>query len=253
MSAAAGQAGGAERDKATKLSIASPQREELESKLGYRFADGELLERALTHRSCTREKTGVPRGASNELLEYLGDAVLGLVVSEHLIRAYPQAEEGELSKRRSRLVSEAHLFRAAQRLNLGEHLLLGRAEERAGGRDKKALLADAVEALLAAVYLDGGLEAARQAVARWVLQAVDAEDLLATDYKTALQELLQERRQAAPRYVVVKERGPEHRKIFTVRALIEGREVAEAEGQTKKAAEQEAARIALQDLAAQPR
>lgn len=224
------------------------RRAELEAKLGYGFRDADLLERALTHRSFIKEKTGSGRGASNELLEYLGDSVLGLVVSEHLCQAYPQAGEGELSKRRSQLVSEAHLHRAAERLGLGKHLLLGRGEERAGGREKKALLADAVEALIAAVYLDGGLEKAREAVRSWVLEAVDGDDLLTTDYKTALQELLQERKLPAPRYEVVKERGPEHRKIFTVRAWVDGREMAEAEGATKKAAEQAAARIALQEL-----
>jgi ribonuclease-3 len=234
--------------------IDAEQREALEAKLGYSFRNVELLERALTHRSFTKDKSAVGEqtarrgGASNELLEYLGDSVLGLVASEHLIQAHPEAGEGELSKRRSRLVSEVHLHRAAQRLGLGEHLLLGRGEERAGGREKKALLADAVEALIAAVYLDGGLEKARAAVGRWVLDAVDGEDLLATDYKTALQELLQERKLAAPRYQVIKESGPEHRKIFTVRALVEGRAPAEAEGASKKAAEQAAARIALERL-----
>jgi ribonuclease-3 len=230
------------------LSIEAGQQRELEAKLGYSFHDPELLERALTHRSHVKEKTGGSRNASNELLEYLGDSVLGLVVSEHLIQTHPQAGEGELSKRRARLVSEAHLHRAAQRLGLGEHLLMGRGEERAGGRGKKALLADAMEALLAAVYLDGGLEAARQAVIRWVLEAVDAGDLLTTDYKTALQELLQERKMSAPRYFVVKERGPEHRKTFTVRAMFEGHEPTEGEGETKKSAEQAAARIALETL-----
>lgn len=230
------------------MTIGMQRRGELESRLGHSFGDAGLLERALTHRSYVQEKTAGARSASNELLEYLGDSVLGLVVSEHLLRSHPQAGEGELSKRRSRLVSEAHLHRAAERLGLGEFLLLGRGEERAGGRQKKALLADAVEALLAAVYLDGGLEKAREAVSRWVLDGVDGEDLLTTDYKTALQELLQERKQAAPCYEVVSQRGPEHRKIFTVRALIDGRNMAEGEGPTKKAAEQAAARIALGEL-----
>jgi ribonuclease-3 len=230
------------------LTLSEQRREELEAKLGYGFGNAELLERALTHRSYVKEKTGSGRGASNELLEYLGDSVLGLAVSEHLIQGHPLAAEGELSKRRSQLVSEAHLHRVALRLDLGPYLLLGRAEERAGGREKKALLADAVEALIAAVYLDGGLEKARQAVSRWVLEYVDGDELLVTDYKTALQELLQERRMAAPRYEVVKESGPEHRKVFTVRAMIEGREAAEAEGASKKSAEQAAARIALAAL-----
>ena len=232
-----------------ELSSGVEQREELERKLGYSFQDRDLLERALTHRSHVREKTGGTRKASNESLEYLGDAVLGLLVSEHLIRNHPAATEGELSKRRARLVSEAHLVAAARRLRLGQHLLLGRGEDRAGGREKKTLLADAVEALLAAVYLDGGLEAARLAVSRWVLDAVDESDPTATDYKTGLQELLQERKLAAPRYVVIKERGPEHRKIFTVRALIDEQAVAEADGDSKKAAEQAAARIVLERLA----
>jgi ribonuclease III len=239
------------------LSISAAHRAELEAKLGYSFRDVDLLETALTHKSyikesgSLKEKTGTARATSNELFEYLGDSVLGLLVSEQLIKANPQAGEGELSKRRSQLVSEAHLHRVAQRLGLGEYLLVGRAEERAGGRNKRALLADAVEALIAAVYLDGGLEKARGSVGRWVLEAVDGEDLLTTDYKTALQELLQQRRRGAPRYVVVKERGPEHRKLFTVQVMIGGEKVGEGEGDSKKAAEQAAARIALEELARQ--
>ncbi len=222
---------------------------ELEAKLGYHFAQSELIEKALTHRSHLSGQTGGPRHASNELLEYLGDSVLALLVSETLIQRHPQEGEGDLSKRRSRLVSEAHLYQAAARLGLGAYLRLGRGEERAGGRGKKALLADAMEALLAAVYLDGGLEPAREFVRRWVLESVDGpvdgDDLPATDYKTELQEALQERKLPAPRYVVVKESGPEHRKIFTVQVLIEGKAAAAAEGETKKAAQQAAARIAL--------
>lgn len=234
-----------------KLPVAGTRIEELEAKLGYSFRQPDVLERALTHRSYTKEKTGSSRGASNEQLEYLGDSVLGLLVSEHLMQAHPRESEGELSKRRSRLVSEVHLHRVAQRLGLGEHLLLGRGEERAGGRSKKALLADAVEALLAAVYLDGGLEKAREAMGHWVLGAVDGEDLLTTDYKTALQELLQNRKLPAPVYAVVKTRGPDHRKVFVVRAVVAGQPAAEAEGESKKAAEQAAARIALEGLANQ--
>lgn len=235
-----------------KLTVAGTLIGELEAKLGYSFRQPGVLERALTHRSYTKEKTGSSRGASNEQLEYLGDTVLGLLVSEHLIRAHPRESEGELSKRRSRLVSEVHLHRVAQRLGLGEHLLVGRGEERAGGRNKKALLADAVEALLAAVYLDGGLEKAREAVGRWVLDAVAGDDPLTTDYKTALQELLQDRKLPAPLYAVVKTHGPEHRKVFVVRAEVAGQPASEAEGESKKAAEQAAARIALEGLASQP-
>ncbi|MSO20117.1 MAG: ribonuclease III [Acidobacteria bacterium] len=218
---------------------------ELEARLGYCFAQRGLIEKALTHRSHLTGQTGGPRHASNELLEYLGDSVLALLVSETLIQRHPLEGEGDLSKRRSRLVSEAHLYQAAERLGLGAYLRLGRGEERAGGRGKKALLADAMEALLAAVYLDGGLEPAREFVKRLVLEPVDGEALPATDYKTELQEALQERKLTAPRYVVVKESGPEHRKIFTVQVLIQGEAAAVAEGETKKAAQQAAARIAL--------
>jgi ribonuclease-3 len=240
------------------LSISAAHKAELEAKLGYSFVDDELLQRALTHRSYAKgakgsggNQTGAASNASNELLEYLGDAVLGLLVSEFLVQAYPEASEGELSKRRSQLVSATHLHHAAERLGLGKYLLLGRGEERAGGRAKKTLLADTMEALLAAVYLDSGLEKARKAVGRWVLDAVDGEDLLTTDYKTALQELLQQRKLQAPRYVVSRERGPEHRKVFTVRALVAGESIAEGEGNSKKSAEQAAARIALEELTRQ--
>jgi ribonuclease III len=242
----------------------------LEEGLGYSFRHPELLEQALTHSSQAREIEAARAAAEgrvgdNEQLEFVGDAVLGLITSEELFQRFPHFREGELSKLRAHLVSEKHLIRVAQALDLGKYLRLGRGEEKSGGRHKTALLVDALEAILAAVYLDGRLEAARELVLRAILLpelerlASSGRVLPVTDYKSALQERLQAVGRSQPAYVLVKEQGPEHRKTFTVEARLraDGSEagaefVGRAEGSTKKEAEQDAARQVLEYLAAQP-
>jgi ribonuclease-3 len=224
----------------------------LEAGLGYRFASLELLRRALTHSSHAHEIHTPPfsAGDHNEQLEFLGDAVLGFLVSEALVHRNPAHREGEISRDKAHLVSAAHLHGVARRLDLGRYLELGRSEEMSGGRSKKTLLADALEAVLAAIYLDGGMEAARGFVTRHILDAPFAGDEEAgTDiqpairnFKSALQELAQARKLSQPRYSIVKERGPEHAKLFTVEVRIGKEWVGQADGRTKKVAAQRAAR-----------
>jgi ribonuclease-3 len=230
--------------------------EALEAALGYRFTSRELLIRALTHRSSVHERAPASASESafsdNERLEFLGDAVLGFLVSDALVSAHPDFPEGKLSKLKAHLVSAAHLHLVAARLNLGEHLLLGRGEEMSGGREKKALLSDALEALIAALYLDGGIEPAR----RFILQQVIGESKTpeerpqATDYKSALQELAQSLKLPQPRYMIVEERGPEHAKTFLVEVRVGRDWVSRAEGLSKKSAGQKAAQELLGQLAA---
>ncbi len=236
----------------------------LEAAAGYRFANREFLCRAVTHSSHVHEH--VPPGADphprdNEQFEFLGDSVLGFLASEELLRRYPDAAEGRLSKLKANLVSAEWLHQAAGRLGLGNYLQLGRGEELSGGRAKKTLLVDALEALIAAIYLDGGMDAARAFINRAVLPLPGADlapggDQIPqnlTDYKSALQEFAQARRLPQPRYVIVHERGPEHAKTFTVEARI-GREwIGQAEGNTKKSAAQKAARDVFERLHATPR
>lgn len=226
---------------------------ELERRIQYQFRDRGLLEHALTHRSRAAEDAsgGV---ADNESLEFLGDAVLGLVVAEALFRQYPEYTEGQKSKAKAAIVSTPSLARHAERLGLGAHLILGRGEEKSGGRFKQALLADAYEALIAAIYLDGGLEAAGAFLRRELKEAIDAGSVqtFARDYKSALQEALQGRGRPLPEYRVSGEAGPDHRKTFSVEVLVDGQVVGAAAGRAKKEAEQEAARIALARLEAEP-
>ncbi len=227
-----------------------------EERLGYKFSTRELLERALTHSSAVPElrTTGVDEAVSallprdNERLEFLGDTVLELLTSEHLLVAFPEWSEGQLSKSRARIVNAGSLESAARRLRLGEHLRLGRGEEKTGGREKQTLLADAFEAVVAAVYLDGGLGPARE-VLRKVLfeQALEerGERISESDRKSALQELLQGRGRAPAEYRVAAESGPDHQKVFQIEVWIDGECMATGEGSTKKEAEQRAARSAL--------
>ena len=242
----------------------------LEDVLGHRFAHPELLDQALTHSSQAREMEAArapdrvsDRVSDNEQLEFLGDAVLGFVTTQEVFHRFPHFREGELSKLRAHLVSEKHLIRVAQALGLGHYLRLGRGEEKSGGRNKTALLVDALEAVLAALYLDGGLEAARpfilaQIVAPELEQIASNGSMLpVNDYKSALQEKLQATGRPQPQYVLVKERGPEHNKTFTVEARLQSREakpefIGRAEGSTKKNAEQDAARQVLEYLASRP-
>jgi ribonuclease-3 len=233
------------------MAMAARAREELEGTLEHRFGNPELLQRALTHSSALPElEPGGP--ANNERLEFLGDAVLGLLVSEYLIRRFPEWNEGTLSKGRSRLVNEGSLQDVARRLDLGEYLRLGRGEEKTRGREKPALLADAVEAIVGALYLDGGLEPARRFLKRWLFEPAmqqGSEWLGQADYKSSLQEFLQARGKGPANYRIRSESGPEHRKIFCVEVSVNGRTIASAEGSSKKEAEQAAARLAMEDLA----
>jgi ribonuclease-3 len=220
---------------------------ELENAIGYRLVRRELLVQALTHSSHSHER-GTGEIWHNEQMEFLGDAILGFLVSRELVERFPAYSEGQLSKMKAHLVSASHLFEIASQLQLGSFLQLGRGEEKSGGRHKRALLVDAFEALIAAVYLDGGLEAARDVVGRLVLKDMLERGIEAfpfTDFKSALQEYLQAHRKSQPRYVVVEERGPEHRKTFLVEVRVGKEFAAQAEGATKKMAEQEAARLAL--------
>ncbi len=230
----------------------------LEAKLGHFFANQELLRCALTHSSLaneTKAAAGVSRD-DNEQLEFLGDSILGFLISEALVARFPSHREGELSRVKAHLVSAAHLHGVARSLDVGSFLELGRSEEMSGGRAKKTLLVDALEAVLAAIYLDGGIEEARKFVAAHVLDApfygdedagTDIQPAI-TNFKSALQELAQSRKLAQPRYTIVRERGPEHSKTFTVEVRI-GREFsAQAEGRTKKIAAQRAARSVYERL-----
>lgn len=244
----------------------------LEDGLDYHFRRRAFLEQALTHSSQAREQEAQQAGESakyavsdNEQMEFLGDAVLSLVTSEELFQRFPHFREGELSKLRAHLVSEKHLIRVAQRLELGDYLRLGRGEEKSGGRGKTALLVDALEAILAAIYLDGGLEVAREFVRRSVIEPelarMESEGgtLPVTDFKSALQEMVQSLGLPQPLYVLVEQAGPEHSKTFTVEARLHPKNnpgaefVGRAQGTTKKTAEQDAARQVLTFLASRPR
>jgi ribonuclease-3 len=223
--------------------------DELEAALGSVFGDRRRLERALTHRSHLNEpKSGAQD--DNERLEFLGDAVLNLAVSETLIGRRPEATEGELSKWRAQLVSEPTLARVAARLGIGGWLRLGRGEELSGGREKRSLLADAFEALIGAVYQDGGYDAARRCVLAALEPELDesSDVALDIDYKTQVQERCQQRFGVLPVYRVCRESGPDHQKVFHVELTIAGRPYGDGTGHTKKEAEQQAAQIAWQRL-----
>lgn len=241
----------------------------LETLLGHHFQRPALIEQALTHSSQARELEALRPSAlgaavgDNEQMEFLGDAVLAMVTSEELFRRFPHFREGELSKLRAHLVSQRHLIRVAQKLELGKYLRLGRGEEKSGGRGKTALLVDALEAVLAALYLDAGMEVVRG----FILQAIIAPELESMnpsggvpvmDFKSALQETLQAMGLPQPAYVLVKEAGPEHNKTFTVEARLslpspgKAQFVGRAEGSTKKRAEQDAAHQVLEHLASLP-
>ena len=225
----------------------------LEAALGYSFRGQRFLERALTHKSLVYEKSLQSVLDDNEQLEFLGDSILGFIVSELLVAAHPDFPEGRLSKLKASLVSASHLYEVAQSLGLGGHLLLGRGEELTGGRSKRALLANAVEAIIAAIYLDGGIEAAREFITAKVVAGFDTPEPgseKVIDYKSALQEMAQALKLPQPRYSIVDERGPEHAKTFLVEVRV-GRElIGKAEGTSKKAAGQKAAQQVLEQLSA---
>jgi ribonuclease III len=222
----------------------------LQRAIDYRFRDRGLLEHAMTHTSRANEDVsgGV---ADNESLEFLGDAVLGFVIADMLFREFPSFNEGQKSKIKASLVSAATLARQAERLALGDHLLLGRGEEKTGGRRKQALLADGYEALIAAVYLDGGIEQARAFIGREfgpLVADVKESGLSGQDFKSALQEHLQATERPLPEYRLTGTMGPDHRKQFQVAVVVGAESLAEAVGPSKKEAEQEAARLALEKL-----
>jgi ribonuclease-3 len=224
--------------------------EALQQAIGYRFRDRGLLEHALTHTS--RANEDVSGGVvDNESMEFLGDALLGFVVADMLFRDFPRFDEGQKSKVKAAVVSTAALAKQAERLHLGDHLLLGRGEEKTGGRRKQALLADTYEALIAALYLDGGVEHARAFIVREftpLLDEVRRDGVSGQDYKSALQELLQARDLPLPDYRIVSTAGPDHRKLFEIEVGVRGEALATATGASKKEAEQEAARAALEKL-----
>jgi len=250
----------------------SDQLENLQVALGYRFTRIKLLQRALTHSSHARELEAADSSKErkqpaapylredNEQLEFLGDAILGMVTAEELYRRFPDYREGKLSKLRAHLVSQKHLIKVAAKLGVGDHLRLGRGEEKSGGREKPALLVDGLEAILAAIYLDGGLEEAQRLVIERVIgpelqrRENGIEDLPLADFKSALQEKLQSSGRPQPIYALVKEEGPEHRKMFTVEARLQSGKakpaefVGRAQASTKKSAEQAAARQIMEYL-----
>lgn len=213
-----------------------------ERQLGYRFRRKELMERALTHRSYANEHH-LPR--NNERLEFLGDSVLGFITVAWLFGEHPEVSEGDLSKLKSRLVSEPILARAARGLDLGRHLLLGVGEDRSGGRDKASILADGMEAVIGAVFLDGGMKAATQLVRPILESALDDAEGPVEDAKSRLQEAVQARGWLLPQYRLVGERGPDHQKVFQVECQVRGETLGVAEGRSKKEAERRAAAKAL--------
>jgi ribonuclease-3 len=226
---------------------------DLETRLGYVFRDRALAETALTHTSW-RNEASAPGRTDNERLEFLGDAVLALVVSDLLMRRLPDSDEGDLTRARAARVSEGGLARAAGTLDLGRFLFVGRGEERTGGRGRPSILADALEALMGAVYLDGGLEAVAAAVARLFQSELgDVDSHARLDYKSRLQERAQALWQVAPVYQVVAESGPDHDKRFEVALSFAGRQWARASGRSKKEAEQSAAALALETIEREPR
>jgi ribonuclease III len=243
----------------------------LESSLGHVFQDRALFQQALTHSSYAREAesqnaaVGVPSlEHDNEQLEFLGDAVLSFVVSQELFRRFPEYHEGELSKLRAHVVSARRLLRPARDLKLGEYLHLGKGEERSGGRSKSALLVNALEAVIAALYLDAGLTAAHAFILQHILEPELRElhqhggrKLPVMDYKSALQEAVHASGRPQARYLMVKEEGPDHRKMFTIEAHVPASPsgdpgfICRSQGSTKKAAEQAAARLAWERLQSQ--
>ena len=218
----------------------------LEEKLGYVFGNKNLLENALQHSSYANEHRNIGM-RSNERLEFLGDAVLGVVTADYLFRKHPDLPEGDLTRIRAALVCEESLHEVAQSLGLGQYLKLGRGEELGGGRERPSILADATESVFAAVYLDGGMEAARSLIHRVLLdkEREEAVEERRRDYKTELQELVQRKSGSTLSYCMIGSSGPDHAKVFEAAALLNGAELATGTGRSKKDAEQSAAHAAL--------
>lgn len=219
----------------------------LEEKIQYRFRSSVLLENALTHSSYANEhrEKGIP---SNERLEFLGDSILGLVVADHLYRTRPDLPEGDLTRIRAALVCENSLVEVAHRLGLGEYLKLGKGEQTGGGRERPSIQADAVEAILAAVYLDGGIGQVRKLIHDLILEREDEKAAAGRDYKTALQELVQRENGKVLSYRLVGEHGPDHAKLFSMEVQLNGVTIGVGEGKSKKEAEQAAAKAAVTKL-----
>lgn len=217
---------------------------ELEQRIGYTFRNRELIHEALSHSSYANEKK--KQRHSNERLEFLGDSVLSVVVSQHLFTNYPDLPEGELTKIRAALVCEKSLHRFALQIGLGEFLLLGKGEEHTGGRERPSILADAFEAVIAAIYLDGGLEAAREHIMHFIPKTLpENRAVLFGDYKTALQEVIQKNPEEKVEYMLTSESGPDHNKFFVVEVCLNSNVIGRGEGRSKKEAEQMAAKEAL--------
>ena len=220
---------------------------DLETAIGYRFRNITLLQNALAHSSYANERWHDSL-KSNERLEFLGDSVLGMVVAEYLYRTFPDRPEGELTRMRADMVCEQTLASVANAIGLGEHLLLGKGEEQGGGRNRNSILADAVESVIAACFLDGGMEAAVPFIRKFILVKVPVAKLHNMDYKTALQEQVQQKKNQVLSYRLVGESGPDHDKHFRVELTLNGQVIGEGNGSSKKRAEQDAAREAMEKL-----
>lgn len=220
---------------------------DLENAIGYRFENITLLQNALAHSSYANERWHDSL-KSNERLEFLGDSILGMVVAEYLYRNFPDRPEGDLTRMRADMVCERSLAMIAERIDLGKHLLLGNGEESSGGRTRDSILADAVESVIAACFLDGGMEPARKFIEGFVLTDVPVRKLRNADYKTALQELVQQKKNQILSYALVEESGPDHDKHFVVQVSLNGAVVGTGEGRSKKKAEQDAAHNAIEHL-----
>lgn len=220
---------------------------DLEKAIGYRFKNISLLQNALAHSSYANERWHNSL-MSNERLEFLGDSILGMTVADFLYRTFPDRPEGELTRMRADMVCERTLAAVADRIGLGQHLLLGHGEEQGGGRSRPSILADAVESIIAACYLDGGFESAASFIRMFILCDVPVKQLHHVDYKTNLQELVQQKKNQVLSYVLVGESGPDHDKQFVVEVSLNGAVVGKGTGRSKKKAEQDAARAAIEKL-----
>jgi ribonuclease-3 len=235
-----------ERRKQKKLR--EKQVDRLQRVIRVKFKNKSLLQRAVTHRSFVNEFG--KNAKDNERLEYLGDSVLALVVNEYLFKHFEDYQEGKLAKIKSAVVSEATLAKLARKIDLGEFILMGRGEDHSGGRERPSILANTLEAVIGAIFLDSGLKISRKFVLALIRDEIDIVDSPSSmrDPKTALQEYVQKKYKDRPVYEVIAERGPDHRKEFTVRLLINGREIVTGEGPSKRKAEMNAARISLQKI-----
>ena len=220
---------------------------DLEAAIGYKFKNIALLQNALAHSSYANERWHNSL-MSNERLEFLGDSILGMCVAEYLYCTFPDRPEGELTRMRADMVCEQTLANVAGRIGLGEHLLLGKGEEQGGGRTRNSILADAVESVIAASFLDGGMGAAKQFIQKFILVEVPVKKLHNVDYKTSLQELVQQEKNQVLSYALVGESGPDHDKHFEVEVSLNGKVVGLGSGSSKKRAEQDAARVAIESL-----